>query len=297
MQTIDFPQSLCASSGYQDKVQGPVELGFPSPASENLSDGRIFTPGAASTTDPTSFAAPAIFDAIPRPLAKGSLISETPSPLHETLPDFGLSSVVASVVPSNPAGLPPPPIAKAGRNLRLPSFDLLGIAAPHPDRIAANVHQPTPFVGAGPLSRPDDPLHLLKSPFSEESSAELPVTESPSQQLIHPHSESYPSTSPHNVPPSHKSIRQYNLTTPPDNNGKLDWSTSARIKAATVGTLEQGSTPMSNPTSSHGEPSTAATSVGTLGLQGSIPTANPPNAPWLRDVVALIGRWIHAISS
>jgi hypothetical protein len=196
-------------------------------------------------------------------------------------------------VPPNSAVLHSPSIAKVSRNLRLPSFDLLGIAAPHPDRMASTNQQVTPFVGAGPLSQPDDPLHLLESPFREESVTQRALTEAssraPSAPLLQPLSESTPLTSPEQLLPSSKSVQQYIITTtPPDDNGKIDWTGASNVKISTLGSSDQESATMSNPTSSHGEPSTAATSLGTPGIQGGFQAANPPNSPWLRDVIALI---------
>lgn len=294
MQTIDCSQSLCAHISKQDKLSHLADLEFLFSESESPATERVFTPDASSSTsDPTALAASAISDAIPQPLTTGSLISEIPTPLQETLPDFGMSSLVGSVVPLNPAALPTPPIAKASRNLRLPSFDLLGIAAPHPDRIASINYQATPFVGAGPLSHPDDPLHLLESPFRKEGVERRVLTEAsplaPSASLIQPLSESTASISPDQLLSSHKSIQQYIITTtPPDDEGKVDWGVTSNIKASALGSSDQGSASVSNPTSSHGEPSTAATSIGTPGIQGPLQAANPPNSPWLRDVIALI---------
>jgi len=293
MQTLDLLDSLCSA---RDKTQAAADLEFPSPTTDILSVGGVFTPDADPTTShPTSLASPTISDAIPRPPAPVSSMSETPTPLLEIVPELGLSGLVAGsvILPNSSSALPSSQIPKAARNLRLPSFDLLGIAAPHPDRIAPINHQPTPFVGAGPLSQPEDPLHLLKSPFAEETPVSRSLTGAPqtgqNSPALQSRANSIPSISSDQVLPSHKNVQQYILTTtPPDDNGNIDWTTSSDIKTATLGSSDQGSTPMSIPISSHSAPSTTATSVETSGLPENLQAGDPQNSPCLRDIVPFI---------
>jgi hypothetical protein len=69
-------------------------------------------------------------------------------------------------LPSSNASLPTTTVLRTTHNLRLPSFDVLGIAAPHPDRIPQRTDQSFSPLGAGPLSKPEDPLHALSPPIA-----------------------------------------------------------------------------------------------------------------------------------
>jgi len=291
MQTLDLRSSLCST---RDKTQAAAHLAFPSPTTDLLSVGGVLTPDAApAASDPAALASPAISDAIPQPPAPALSMSETATPLLEIVPEFGLSGLGGGsvILPISSSALPSPQIPKAARNLRLPSFDLLGIAAPHPDRIAPINHQATPFVGAGPLSQPEDPLHLLQnSPFAEEAAVSRSLVSAPPAAQNSPALQNPTDpASPDKALPSRKTIQQYIVTTtPPDDNGKVDWTPPPDIKPAALASSDQGSTPMSIPTSSHGEQSTAATSVEIPSLSGHLQAADPQNSPWLRDMIPLI---------
>ncbi|EUC44030.1 hypothetical protein COCMIDRAFT_38076 [Bipolaris oryzae ATCC 44560] len=86
--------------------------------------------------------------ALPQPLT---------TPITEDRPHVDLTLNL----PQSSLSLPPPTIIKAKHNLRLPSFHVLGIAAPHPDHILTQPDLPFSPLGAGPLSKPEDPLHAL----------------------------------------------------------------------------------------------------------------------------------------
>ncbi|CAN9441807.1 unnamed protein product [Alternaria alternata] len=83
-------------------------------------------------------------------------------------------------LPQTNFSLPASTVLRSTHNLRLPSFDVLGIAVPHPDRIPTQAHQSFSPLGAGPLSKPEDPLHALSPPldfFSHANGAShTPVT-------------------------------------------------------------------------------------------------------------------------
>jgi hypothetical protein len=140
-----------------------------------------------------------------------------PSPEFETQPDLGLTFADVS--------LPTPPIVKGAHNLRLPSFDMLGIASPHPDRIALRTNNSF-SLGAGPLSKPEDPLHVLSPPLAQREHC--------AAQAKHP------TTSPeatrarltHLVP----------TVTPPTEPGVFNWGTFVNVKTAGL-----GSPPSSDP--------------------------------------------------
>ncbi|KAE8847409.1 hypothetical protein HRS9122_04316 [Pyrenophora teres f. teres] len=101
-------------------------------------------------------------DSLPQPYPQPS---DLPQPLEtptlEHRPDLDLA---LSLPPGN-ASLPTSTVLRTAHNLRLPSFDQLGIAAPHPDRISLQTDQSFSPLGAGPLSKPEDPLHALSPPL------------------------------------------------------------------------------------------------------------------------------------
>ncbi|OCK79128.1 hypothetical protein K432DRAFT_330829 [Lepidopterella palustris CBS 459.81] len=142
----------------------PSHLGFSFPAAdEDQLDACYEHAGAARSNlcDPLIEAAlPAI---IPRP---GGPMVELPYPEPDVQPEFNFVNLPGNGLFGASASLPSPPIPKAGRALRLPSFDLLGIGAPHPDRIVSNCENPFTSLGAGPLSKPEDPLHALSPALS-----------------------------------------------------------------------------------------------------------------------------------
>lgn len=149
------------------------QLAFPSPADENFSlegpeDAVYKLPAPTSLLDQTAF----IPQAVPPVASPGGPLSDTPTPLQETQPDIPALGIHSAILP--PADVATPPLVKAAHNLRLPSFDLLGIAAPHPDRIGQNTDPLFPILGAGPLSKPEDPLHAL-SPAQKRIPTYIPT--------------------------------------------------------------------------------------------------------------------------
>lgn len=115
----------------------------------------------------------------PQPLPLPS--AETPFQFHEYRPQFDLD-FAAVLPPTN--SLPTPTLVKTAHNLRLPSFDVLGIAAPHPDHFSLRSSSSfsSSALGAGPLSKPEDPLHALSPPLdhhTEVDTAAEPLTTSP----------------------------------------------------------------------------------------------------------------------
>lgn len=191
------------------------------------------TPATLTTDDP-------FLDApgtSPLPAAVTGVPPETPTPSRDDIelqlyappPNLDLLSSI-------PAGPLTPPAAKAGHNLKLPSFEMLGIAAPHPDRIGSNFHDQAALIGAGPLSKPEDPLHLT-SP--ELSRPQLPSFGS--------HSRITPDDSTGSVS-SHDPSRKLALPTagtpftPPDDSKIIDWGSFAGVRTAAAGIEAQPST-------------------------------------------------------
>lgn len=145
----------------------PSQLDLHSPADEDLSLEASHHAGNLGTglrTGPLGPHSDAVVPEVPPPIELKSL-SETPlsTPSSELQPNFGIATTSA-LAAFAPVTLPTPPILKVPEkhSLRLPPFDLLGIAVPHPDR---KLSEPEAYfaatIGAGPLSKPDDPLHDL----------------------------------------------------------------------------------------------------------------------------------------
>jgi hypothetical protein len=71
---------------------------------------------------------------VPLPQPYSSQVNDLPTPFTETLPDLGgLVSIGAASLPSITTPPARPILRTAARDLRLPSFETLGIVAPHPD--------------------------------------------------------------------------------------------------------------------------------------------------------------------
>ncbi|CAI6342178.1 unnamed protein product [Periconia digitata] len=146
---------------------------------------------------------------------------DLPTPLLESGPDLSLS-FAGTILPSNHVPLPTPPAVKTSPNLRLPSFDLLGIAAPHPDRKSFDASLSFASLGAGPLSKPEDPLHALSPPLARIPHLDAPhdfpsppvATAKPARGDLH-----------HPVP----------VVTPPTESGTLNWGSFVNVRPAGLG--------------------------------------------------------------
>ncbi|KAF1950463.1 hypothetical protein CC80DRAFT_519895 [Byssothecium circinans] len=153
----------------------------------------------------------------PFPLPAPPHAQELPTPLQEDRPDFNLS--FAGLLPSTSVSLPTPPAVKTSHNLRLPSFDLLGIAAPHPDRTPLATQLSFSSLGGGPLSKPEDPLHVLSPKLHripQFDGPDEPFPPSPQAARAHIH---------HMVP----------IVTPPIDPGILNWGSFVNVRTAGLG--------------------------------------------------------------
>ncbi|PVI04955.1 hypothetical protein DM02DRAFT_624487 [Periconia macrospinosa] len=173
----------------------------------------LFASPPPSTRDDPSLPQP-----LPSPLPTSESL-DLPTPLLETGPDLSLS-FAGTVLPSNHVSIPAPPVLKNSPNLRLPSFDLLGIAAPHPDRKSFDTSLSFASLGAGPLSKPEDPLHALSPPLAriipplDEPHASPAATSKPARGDVH-----------HPVP----------VVTPPAESGTLNWGSFVNVRPAGLG--------------------------------------------------------------
>ncbi|KAJ9643424.1 hypothetical protein H2199_004103 [Coniosporium tulheliwenetii] len=262
------------------KLDGPPSLSsslfcFPSPAGEDFP--------ALSPQDvvPRHLQQPNLDDsllgiAIPEPIARptvGRLPTDTPTatPRQEIQRELGLAAFGGGAhLPSTVAGFPTPPILKAAHSLRLPSFDLLGIANPHPDRLTQNHDQYFPGIGAGPLSNPADPLHA----------------QSPLLSRARPPTESTVETLPNPSKGIQRSVKQIVHTfTPPDDRGTIDWSALPHVRTAA----------MDSPARS--DPEARSPGIGETSASTAPPSPEPlyPSAeqasgdrPWLRGALEAV---------
>ncbi|KAF2704673.1 hypothetical protein K504DRAFT_389560 [Pleomassaria siparia CBS 279.74] len=207
---------------------------------------------------------PYIADAAVRPeSSSASSLSQCAHPLESVPPLFPLPAVapftlptpdepqsglvdldlVSGLLPDIP--LPSPSVVKVGYNLRLPSFETLGIAAP-------SLYSGYSFMGSGPLSKPEDPLHALSPPLG------------PIHQLDGPHdpigSTSGPSANAHidHLVP---------VFTPSEEADMPNWASFVNVRTAGV-----GSPPSSDP-----------------GVSPSILTTTSPSSTTSRIVPIVVG--------
>jgi hypothetical protein len=154
---------VAVSSGIPATPDVDVEAAAPCPE----------TPVPCGLADPTITTFPSFLDvSFPHPQPLPLPAAETPIQIHEDRPQFDLN--FADALPSANLSLPTPTLAKTAHNLRLPSFDELGIAAPHPDCFPLRTRHSfgASALGAGPLSKPEDPLHALSPPLDHHTQAD-----------------------------------------------------------------------------------------------------------------------------
>lgn len=260
------------------------ELGNPLAASSCLpvatpEDGALShgsTPGELYQSLLESASPPSMYPDAPAMM--GSLSLDTPTPSKEVQRDLCLPAAVGAALPKDVI-TPGPSVAR--HSLRLPSFEALGIAAPHPDR---KVTSPAEFslLGAGPLSNPSDPLHVLSPRVG---------TSTTRSSLSHPDNPSAPDPGANRT-----QISQYVHTfTPPDDTGPVSW-TSGYANVTTAG--------MESPAQSDPDRNTPnIASVGSSGtpsdLQQSFPvqqlsrlsTDSPIEGHWLGNAVQTLRMW------
>ncbi|KAF2458698.1 hypothetical protein BDY21DRAFT_385177 [Lineolata rhizophorae] len=180
-------------------------------------------------------------------------------------------------VPTRP---PSAPIARVARNLRLPSFDLLGIRVPHPDNVVFSPNNVFADVGSGPLSKPEDPLHA-ESPLGERPGLEKV---SDGGGILPPPPPPPPPTE-RSQPPAKTSVPKFIPTafTPPDDGGPLNWDSGAAVQAGA----------MESPANSEAEQAAQQ-----QGGEASSAAQNPPSAlaqfqanserPWISSALQII---------
>lgn len=188
------------------------------PATPDEGTGPSF-PGAQRRVDTSIDEPRSFFDAsIPQPFP---LPSAPPQPLAtpalDDQPHLDLS-FAGTFLPTD-VSLPSPALARTVPNFRLPSFNVLGIAAPHPDRIPLHSTYSFSSLGAGPLSKPEDPLHALSPQLELDCQADKPIEP--------------PAASPK---ATRKQLEhQIPTFTPPTEPGTFNWGSLVRVRTAGAG--------------------------------------------------------------
>ncbi|GME33229.1 hypothetical protein GTA08_BOTSDO10997 [Neofusicoccum parvum] len=195
---------------------------LPPPADERLElagfSGAL--PARSPSSPPCHPLFPTLPALLPDPVPVPGIATGTPTPTHESSrPDLGIAGIVDCALPCSSVSLPSPQLLKSQPSLRLPSFDLLGIAVPHPDRFQPDADRFFSPVGAGPLSKPDDPLH-----------ARSPQPAQPAEIVDH-----RPLPSPRLAEKDQPASEQYTtLPTPPPDLGANYWGSSSHVRTTAM---------------------------------------------------------------
>lgn len=237
-------QQLHAEAAVSSPIPATPDVEAGAPCPETPVPGPLINDSSVPGLLDVSFPQP---QPLPLPLA------ETPIQIHEDRPQFDLD--FADALPSTNVSLPTPTVIKTSHNLRLPSFDVLGIAAPHPDRIPLDLHQSfsSSALGAGPLSKPEDPLHALSPPLDRDSQANTaatPLATDSSPKAARARVE-------HVVP----------TFTPPAESGSFHWGALVSVRPAALGSppsSDPGVSPNLNLTASATAPGQAPIIVPTV---------------------------------
>ncbi|KAL1650809.1 hypothetical protein SLS58_000928 [Diplodia intermedia] len=173
---LDLRQTLPSDFDHKRRFTSPSPP--PAHGRVDLAASSAALPASSPSSPPSHPLCPPLPALLPDPAPVPGFATATPTPtLEQPRPDLGIvGSPYASV------SLPSSPQLKSTPGLRLPSFDLLGIAAPHPDRFQPDAGRFFEPVGAGPLSKPDDPLHA-RSPKATRCSEIVDTLPLPSPGL------------------------------------------------------------------------------------------------------------------
>ncbi|KAF1931126.1 uncharacterized protein M421DRAFT_99040 [Didymella exigua CBS 183.55] len=215
-------------------------------------------------------AACSFFDAsLPQPFP---LPSASPHPLATPALDHCPHLDLSFAGTFLPTDVSPPSatLPRTAPKFRLPSFDILGIAAPHPDRPPLHPTYSFSSLGAGPLSKPEDPLHALSPPLEFRRQADKSVRP--------------PAASPK---ATRKQVEhQVPTFTPPSEPGTFDWGSLVRVRTAGAG----------SPPSSEPGVSPNLTLTGSATGPGQAPIVVPTYAAELSEAVRMAS-WVQNIKN
>lgn len=297
-------RSRCQSSGFNfmdtaarnlrgivEDVQSPSAglLDFPSPAS----DLDVYTPDvgslslAANVTSNPWPGADACLSSATSAIPDTAKLPSVSSPAHEfEQPGLGFDTLVGARVAPAPTSPPPVTSFKDSRDLRLPSFSQLGIAAPHSEPVRPLlVRNPHPCLGG------DDSSALPRvGTVALGENTKLPADPCIDDDLLGHVDASHSNSSPTIRPraPLHSPMHHYVTTlTPPDDSGRITWEAITQFATG----------PMNSPMAASGVASGAEVSSAASDPDGSaIPSINvqvstpmeEQSRPWLKDAITIM---------
>lgn len=259
-----------------------ADLGFPSPASDDIS---LLSPGLDRALSASRTPAVAWSHRLANQTGSASLVPtepeevklqriQTPGSVYQPAPSLGLDSIVGASIDPVPKDASFPVTSttatKAGPGLRLPSFDLLGIANPRPDCSEIKLDDPFVEPARQGLLFPEDTFspsgsnlggagsETQDNPFCDSPRARARVINSPLHQYV-------------------------TTLTPPDDSGRLVWESFAKLS---TGAMDSPATDPGNaPTASEEQPAVAGSSA-----EPSIRIEPPPlviaeKDEWLRGAI------------
>lgn len=276
--------------GIVEDVQSPSAglLDFPSPAS----DLEIYTPDVGSlslaanvTSNPwpgsDACLSSAATSAIPD---TAELQPSVSSPAHEfEQPGLGFDALVGARVAPAPTSPPPLTSIKDSRDLRLPSFSQLGIAAPHSEPVRPLlVRNPHPCLGG------DDSAAVPRvGSVALGEKTKLPADHHVDDALLgHVDALHTESSSVQPRAPLHSPMHHYVTTlTPPDDSGRITWEAITQFATG----------PMNSPMAAGGGLASAAeaasdsdgSGIPSINVQVSTPMEEPPR-PWLKEAITIM---------
>jgi hypothetical protein len=302
-ESLNGPRVTKAGSGSSPCVLSPGndidDLGFFLSVAKAPSARRRTTPGLYSSRLPGSVASP-----VPLNQQAGTLPLFSPSELSEPVPRGASSianeaairrSIYASVIPTFDHSLPTP-MDSESIQLRLPSFEMLGIAAPHPDNYGNDNDRK--LIDA---ILPD--CAIVQSPFQKRPSLrkfdrpDIAVTHLPAPSLAPPIELNEHSVFDLETPPNCRGINiPVDVLTPPDDDApeiplEMKW-TPPLVETSTSGPSESSGAAT---TGSESGVTGLTTGIGSISIAAqtstSVSTTQDEDAPaWLEDAIESISK-------
>ncbi|KAI4718359.1 hypothetical protein E4T48_05424 [Aureobasidium sp. EXF-10727] len=278
--------------GIVEDVQSPSAglLDFPSPAS----DLEIYTPGVGSsslaanvTSNPwpgsdtcLSSATSAVPDTV-------ELQPSICSPAHEVeQPGLGFDALVGARVAPAPTSPLPLPSLKDGRDLRLPSFTRLGIAAPHSEPVRpVLVRNPHPCLGD------DDSSALPRvGTVTLGENTNPPADHRVDDALLEHVDAFHPESSPavQTRAPLQSPVHHYVTTlTPPDDTGRITWEPITQFATGPMVSPVAAIGGLASDAEASAAPIPDGSTIPSINLQVSTPLGESTR-PWLSDAINIM---------
>ncbi|KAH0268356.1 hypothetical protein KCU91_g9459, partial [Aureobasidium melanogenum] len=287
--------------GIVEDVQSPSAglLDFPSPAS----DLEIYTPGVGSlslaanvTSNPWPGSDACLSSATSAIPDTAELQPSVATPAHEfEQPGLGFDTLVGARVAPAPTSPPPVTSIKDSRDLRLPSFSKLGIAAPHSEPVRPLlVRNPHPCLGG------DDSAALPQvGAGALGENTKLPADHHIDDALLGPVDAFHPESSSTVQPraPLHSPMHHYVTTlTPPDDSGRITWEAITQFATGPMTSPMAASGDLASATEASAASESDGSAIPSINVQVSTPMEEPPR-PWLKDAITIMLENIRSASN